>query len=89
MYGSRQKDDFTVMRDIGIPAFTSPNNIRLAYTLPVQGSPKLTGLYNSYNMPVIYSKAGQKNAFMAKQAGVKNNNLALIAQPERMPYVLR
>lgn len=50
------------------------------------GSARLNGLYNTSNMPVVMTRAGSSIRVMRPLGGVKNNSLAQIQFPKRMPY---
>lgn len=63
------------------PVFRKQN-----YLLPVMGTAKLNGLYNTANMPVLYERAGQVSAGNRRQTGVRNDGLSKILFPNRMPY---
>lgn len=55
-------------------------------TLPPIGSAKLSGMYNSLNMPVVIASGGQTVRWMQKHGGVRNDQITIISFPKRMPY---
>lgn len=86
MYGSIRKDLNIVDRGFE-NNLTLPNFRHSQYVhSPQVTTDKLNALYNVLNMPIFFVRAGQAGAFQMKQAGVKNNNIAQILYPKRMPY---
>lgn len=91
MYGKISQDQFIIDRT---PAQGDPYSVHMVYPvanlenrmLPVMGSPRLTGMYFTGNMPVVYTRAGQRINGPTYQGGVKNDVLAQIKYPKNMPY---
>lgn len=91
MLGNRKRDQFVI--DKNTPndhpysgMMVDPPMRKENLTLPAMGSTRLNGLYAVQNMPVIYTRSGQKISGNQPQGGTKNDVLAQVKYPKRMPY---
>lgn len=63
-----------------------PTFRKQTFLLEPMGTRKLNGLYNTMNMPVFYSSAGQRTAANRQFSGTQNRGLSQILFPNKMPY---
>jgi len=91
MLGNMSKDHFIIDRNTAndqpyAGMMVNPPMLKENLTLAPIGSPKLNGLYNVTNMPLVYKRAGQSIAGNRQLGGAKNDVLAQVLYPKRMPY---
>lgn len=74
---------------IGNPSslpFTNPHWAKDNNKLPQVTTRKLNALYNTANMPVRYTAGGSTIPSPKKLGGGRNDSIARILFPKRMPY---